>query len=213
MRNIMNLVNLSFNNFLSIKKMALFIIVAFGAASLVNPQFSIMLMGITTYVIAYQTMAYEDSYGIDHMISYLPVTKNEYIISRYIFSIITIVATCILFSVLYFISGKMNIAEVATIDYKTSLGIGIISAITLVSILIPILLYFGMKNGRMAMILIFMAVVMIPSMLLEDSKVVADIIAKLSEININLLGGIFAIGILLISYFVTRYLYMKKEII
>ena len=42
MRNIMNLVNLSFNNFLSIKKMALFIMVVFGVASLVNPGFSSM---------------------------------------------------------------------------------------------------------------------------------------------------------------------------
>ena len=76
MRNIMNLVNLSFNNFLSIKKMALFIMVVFGVASLVNPGFSSMLVGMITYVIAYQTMAYEDSYGIDHMIAHLPVTKK-----------------------------------------------------------------------------------------------------------------------------------------
>ncbi|MDZ4910797.1 hypothetical protein GNF68_17675, partial [Clostridium perfringens] len=111
MRNIMNLVNLSFNNFLSVKKMALFIVVAFGAASLINPSFSTMLMGMITYVIAYQTMAYEDSYGIDYMISHLPVTKNEYVISRYIFCILTIVGASILCSFIFFISNKVNLVD------------------------------------------------------------------------------------------------------
>lgn len=213
MRNIMNLVNLSFNNFLSVKKMALFILVAFGGASLVNPSFSTMLMGMMTYVIAYQTMAYEDSYGIDYMISHLPVTKNEYVISRYIFCIITIVGASILCSLIFFISNKVNIVDLSGIDYKMILYIGIISAVTLVSVFIPVLLYFGMKKGRMAMVFIFMIIVMIPSFVIDDMQTVINILNKLSEININLFSGILTILMLLISYFITRFLYEKKEVI
>lgn len=213
MRNIMNLVNLSFNNFLSVKKMALFILVAFGAASLVNPSFSTMLMGMMTYVIAYQTMAYEDSYGIDYMISHLPVTKNEYVISRYIFCIITIVGASILCSLIFFISNIVNLVDLSGFDYKIILYIGIISAVTLVSVLIPVLLYFGMKKGRMAMIFIFMIIVMIPSLAIDDMQTVINILNKLSEININLFSGILTILMLLISYFITRFLYEKKEVI
>ena len=212
MRNIMNLVNLSLNNFLSIKKMALFIVVAFGGASLVNPGFSSMLVGMITYVIAYQTMAYEDSYGIDHMIAHLPVTKNEYVISRYIFGIITIVGAGIL-SLIFFISKKMNLVDLTGIDYKIILYMGIISAVVLISILIPVLLYFGMKKGRMAIILIFMVIVMIPSLVINDIETAMNILNKLSEMNINLLSGVLTIVILLISYFITRFLYEKKEII
>lgn len=213
MRNIMNLVNLSFNNFLSVKKMALFILVAFGAASLINPSFSTMLMGMITYVIAYQTMAYEDSYGIDYMISHLPVTKNEYVISRYIFCILTIVGASILCSLIFFISNKVNLVDLSGIDYKIILYIGIISAVTLVSVLIPVLLYFGMKKGRMAMMFIFLIIVMIPSLAIDDMQTVMKMLNKLSEININLFSGLLTVSILLISYFITRFLYEKKEVI
>ena len=213
MRNIMNLVNLSFNNFLSVKKMALFILVAFGATSLINPSFSTMLMGLITYVIAYQTMAYEDSYGIDYMISHLPVTKNEYVISRYIFCILTIVGASILCSLIFFISNKVNLVDLSGIDYKIILYIGIISAVTLVSVLIPVLLYFGMKKGRMAMMFIFLIIVMIPSLAVDDMQTVMKILNKLSEININLFSGLLTVSILLISYFITRLLYEKKEVI
>jgi len=213
MRNIMNLVNLSFNNFLSVKKMALFILVAFGGASLINPSFSTMLMGMITYVIAYQTMAYEDSYGIDYMISHLPVTKNEYVISRYIFCILTIVGASILCSLIFFISNKVNLVDLSGIDYKMILYIGIISAVILVSVLIPVLLYFGMKKGRMAMIFIFMTIVMIPSLIVDDMQSVIKILNKLSEVNINLFSGILTILILFISYFITKFLYEKKEVI
>lgn len=213
MKNIMNLVNLSFNNFLSVKRMALFIIVAFGATSIVNSNFSIMLMGMITYVIAYQTMGYEDSYGIDYMISNLPVTRNEYVISRYIFSILTIVASGILCSLIFFISDKVNVVELRGINYKTILYIGIVSAAILVSVLIPVLLYFGMKKGRMAMILIFMIIVMIPSLVIDDVEATMNILNKLSKVNMNLLGGVFTIAIILISYFIARFLYEKKEVI
>ena len=90
---------------------------------------------------------------------------------------------------------------------------GIISAVVLISILIPVLLYFGMKKGRMAIILIFMVIVMIPSLVINDIETAMNILNKLSEMNINLLSGVLTIVILLISYFITRFLYEKKEII
>lgn len=213
MKNIMSLVNLSFNNFLSIKKMALFVIVAFGAVSLVNPGFLTMLVGMITYVAAYQTMAYEDSYGIDYMIYNLPVTKNEYVISRYIFSILTIAGSSILCSLIFFISNKLNLVDLLGIDYKVILYTGIISSIILVSILIPVILYFGMKKGRMAIIFIFLIIVMIPSLVIDDAQTVRNILNELSKININFLSVILTIVILLISYLITRFLYEKKEII
>ena len=75
MNNIVNLIKLSFNNFLSIKKSVVLIVLCFSVAAITNPTFAVMLIGMITYVIAYQTMAYEDSYGINYLISYLPVTS------------------------------------------------------------------------------------------------------------------------------------------
>lgn len=213
MKNIMNLVNLSFNNLLSVKKMPLFIVVAFSLASLVNPTFSVMLMGMITYVTAYQTMAYEDSYGIDYLISYLPVTRNEYVISRYIFCILAIFGSSILCSLIFFISDKISLVKLAGFDYKTILYTGAISSVILVSVLIPVLLYFGMKKGRMAMMFIFVLITIIPSVVIEDSQTIMNILDNLNKININFLGGAFIIVILFISYFISRFLYEKKEIV
>lgn len=212
MRNVINLVNLSFNNFMAIKKMALFIIIAFSVASLVNPSFSTMLIGMITYVIAYQTMAYEDSYGIDYMIHQLPVTRNEYVISRYIFCILTIIGAGMLCSLIFFISKKINLVDFSGVDYKVILYMGIMSAVILVSVLIPVLLYFGMKKGRMAMIFIFMIIVMIPSLVINDVESIMNIIDKLRKMNINLFSGVFTVLILMISYIISRFLYQKKEI-
>ena len=212
MRNVMNLVNLSFNNFIAVKKIALFIIVAFSIASLLNPSFTTMLMGMVTYIIAYQTMAYEDSYGIDYMIAQLPVTRNEYVISRYVFCILTIIGAGILCSLIFFVSKKMNVVDFNGADYKVILYAGIISALILVSILIPVLLYFGMKRGRMAMIFIFMIIVMIPSLFMNDLELAMNIIDKLRKINISLFSGAFTVGTLMISYIISRFLYEKKEI-
>ena len=213
MRNIMNLVNLSFNNFYAVKKMIVFVVAIFAAVSVINPSFSTMLMGMLTYIIAYQTMAYEDSYGIDYMISHLPVTKNQYVISRYIFCIFTIVGASILCSLIFFISNQVNLVDLSGIDYKMVLYIGIISAVILVSVSTPVLLYFGMKKGRMAMIFIFMIIVMIPSLIVNDMQSVIKILNKFSEVNINLFSGILTILILFISYFITKFLYEKKEVI
>ena len=107
----------------------------------------------------------------------------------------------------------MNLVDLTGIDYKIILYMGIISAVVLISILIPVLLYFGMKKGRMAIILIFMVIVMIPSLVINDIETAMNILNKLSEMNINLLSGVLTIVILLISYFITRFLYEKKEII
>ena len=208
MKNIMNLVGMSFNNFISIKKMPLFIVLAFCVSSLFNTQFLTMLIGIITYVVAYQTIAYEDSYGIDYMITHLPVTKNEYVISRYVFSILSIVVSSVLASIIYFISTKMNLADLGGIDYKTILFMGILSGIVLISVSTPVLLYFGVKKARMAMIIIFMIIVMIPSVSINDSQILVYILNKLNEVSV----GIFEIVILLVSYFISILSYEKKEI-
>ena len=92
----------------------------------------------------------------------------------------------------------MNLVDLTGIDYKMILYIGIISAVVLISILIPVLLYFGMKKGRMAIILIFMVIVMIPSLVINDIETAMNILNKLSEMNINLLSGVLTIVILLI---------------
>lgn len=215
MRNISKLVRLSLSNLLCLKKHVLFIAACFSVASIFNPSFSIMLIGMLTYITGYQTIAYEDSYGIDYLISYLPVTKNEYVISRYVFNILMIILSCLIFSLIYFISIKLNIEGYRIIDYKTNLYIGIINAVILVSIFTPATLKLGVKKARFAMTAIFMIVVMIPSigiMSMEESETIRNIVYKISQLDVNFIFIGFIASMILISYVISKEMYIKKEI-
>lgn len=216
MRNISKLVRLSLTNLLCIKKHVLFITACFSVASIFNPSFSIMLIGMLTYITGYQTIAYEDTYGIDYLISYLPVTKNEYVISRYVFNILMIILSCLIFSLIYFISIKLNIEGYRIIDYKTNLYIGITNAVILVSIFTPVILKLGVKKARFAMTAIFIIiVVMIPSigiMFMEESETIRNIVYKISQLDVNFIFIGFIASMILISYIISKQIYIKKEI-
>ena len=215
MSNIINLIKLSFNNFLSINKSVVFIVFCFSIAAVFNPAFSVMLIGMITYAIAYQTMAYEDSYFIDYLISYLPVTKKEYVLSRYLFSLIIMVFSCVFFSILYFICSKFNLMQNGELSYEIILSAGIFISVLLISICIPLLLKFGIVKGRTMMTLVFMAVIMIPSFVFinETDKGVISLSEKLAYINGDLLVGVFCIVCLLISYFLSCKIYNNKELL
>ena len=210
MNNIINLTKLSWNNFLSIKKMTLLIVVAFSVAAFANSQFILMLIGMVTYVIAYQTIAYEESYKINYLISYLPVTKKQYIASRYIFNLLSVFIGCLLFSVIYYICIKLNMPSVENIDYKMNLYVGIISSVTLICILNPVIFYFGVEKGRLAIMLIFMVLVLIPSMA-QDSNLINQIISSITNIKIDFLVPIYVVITIYISYLISKLLYIKKE--
>lgn len=212
MNNIINLTRLSWNNFLSVKKMTLLVIVAFSISSFVNPQFLLMLMGIITYVIAYQTIAYEEMHKVNYLISYLPVTKKEYVISRYIFSILSVVIACIAFTVIYFICAKFNLSSIANIDYKINLSLGIVSSITLISILNPVIFHFGVEKGRLAMMFLFGFLVMLPSMV-KDIDLISEVISKISSLNVDFLVILYTVAVLFISYLISKNIYERKEIV
>lgn len=212
MKNIMNLVKLSFNNFMAIKNIAMFILICFVISSIFNPQFGLILIGLGTYVISYQTMAYEDSYGIDYLICNLPVTRKQYVISRYIFSIVALILACLLYTLVYYISFKFNLATELSMGYKTNLLIGIFSALNLISVTVPVLLYFGMKKGRMAIILVFMVFVGMPSAVFNDAQQMMWIIDKINEMNITLVSALFSFVLMIISYIISNYLYANKQI-
>ena len=215
MNNIVNLIKLSFNNFLSIKKSVVLIVLCFSVAAITNPTFAVMLIGMITYVIAYQTMAYEDSYGINYLISYLPVTKKEYVLSRYLFNLLMMIFGCSFYSLLYLISKKLNIMENLTLDYKTILYTGIFISILLISVCIPLLLKFGIIKGRTMMTIVFMAIIIIPSFTFvraSNGKVIS-LAEKLTYLNGDLLLILLSLAFLIISYFISCKIYNKKELL
>ncbi|WP_455537913.1 ABC-2 transporter permease [Terrisporobacter sp.] len=215
MNNIVNLIKLSFNNFLSIKKSVVLIVFCFSMAAVFNPAFSVMLIGMITYVVAYQTMAYEDSYGINHLISYLPVTKKEYVLSRYLFNIIMMFFACLFYTILYFLSNKLNLMQNIDLDYKMILYAGVFISILLISVCIPLLLKFGIIKGRTMMTVVFMVIIMIPSFTFVSGEKgeIISLSEKLAHISLDLLIIVFLAVCLIVSYFVSCKVYSKKELL
>ncbi|WP_024621454.1 ABC-2 transporter permease [Metaclostridioides mangenotii] len=100
MNNVMNITKLSYTNLWSMRKMLVSILI-FIPISALNLFILNMIIPITVYNFTYQVMAYEDKDSIDTLISYLPVTKKEYILSRYVLAFINLLIGITFFTLGY----------------------------------------------------------------------------------------------------------------
>lgn len=215
MRNAINLVKMSFVNWWSIKRVPIIMIIGYGAISIVNDVFLNMLFGMIVFMSIYQVMAYEESYNIDTLISYLPVKGSEYILSKYIFSILSIVSSAIIFSICYYISSTQNISSATMSMYIPILSICTLSTSLITSLYIPILFKVGFKKGRIVLMMIMMLGMFIPGIVSEEYALffskIAGIINSSSEVM--LLTVVVSILLLAASYLVSCKLYKNKEIL
>lgn len=215
MRNAINLAKMSFVNWWSIKRVPIIMIIGYGAISIVNDVFLNMLFGMIVFMSIYQVMAYEESYNIDTLISYLPVKGSEYILSKYIFSILSIVSSAIIFSICYYISSTQNISSATMSMYIPILSICTLSTSLITSIYIPILFKVGFKKGRIVLMMIMMLGMFIPGIVSEEYALffskIAGIINSSSEVM--LLTVVVSILLLAASYLVSCKLYKNKEIL
>ena len=70
-----------------------------------------------------------------------------------------------------------------------------------------------MKKGRMAMMLIFMVIIMVPNLVISSGDIdIISVISKINEMNTNILSIIITTFMLVISYLISIKLYKSKEI-
>ena len=214
MNNIINLTKMSFINLKSVYKQIWYIWLVWIGVAIYNPFFLNILLGMSILLTVYQVMAYEDHNNIDYLISYLPVKKNEYVLSRYLFGIISILLSSILLCIVYVVSIKIN--ELQDISLSVLLPTSITSAILSMSLIIPLVLKFGINKGRVFMSIIVMVVSTIPvSLMLEinqDSKMLETIMNIINGLCMPLLTVIINIIILVVSIAISINLYKIKEI-
>ena len=214
MNNIINLTKMSFINLKSVYKQIWYIWLVWIGVAIYNPFFLNILLGMSILLTVYQVMAYEDHNNIDYLISYLPVKKNEYVLSRYLFGIISILLSSILLCIVYVVSIKIN--ELQDISLSVLLPTSITSAILSMSLIIPLVLKFGINNGRVFMSIIVMVVSTIPVSLMsginQDSKMLETIMNIINGLGMPLLTVIINIIILVVSIAISINLYKSKEI-
>ncbi|MBQ5695991.1 MAG: ABC-2 transporter permease, partial [Clostridium sp.] len=179
-----------------------------------NPSFLNILLGMSVLLTVYQVMAYEDHNNINYLISYLPVKRKEYVLSRYLLGIVSILLASILLCIVYFVSTKINPQQEMSLDIL--LPTSIISAILSMSVIIPLVLKFGINKGRLFMTMIGIVVSTIPvsimSEISEDPKTLETIMNAINALGIPVITVVTSVIILLISIAISINLYKNKEI-
>ena len=214
MGNVINLTKMSFTNLKSVYKQIWFVWVIWIVIAIYNQFFLNILAGMSVLLTLYQVMAYEDNNNIDYLISYLPVKRNEYVLSRYLLGIVSVLLSTILICIVYFISTKINSSNI--IKLEILLPTSITSALLSISIVIPLVLKFGINKGRIFMTVIVMLVNTIPasivSEIINNPNITDTIMNIVNSFGMPLLTIIINVFILLISIFISINLYKNKEV-
>ena len=214
MNNVINLTKMSFTNLKSVYKQIWYIWIVWIGVAIYNPFFLNILLGMSVLLTVYQVMAYEDHNNINYLISYLPVRRNEYVLSRYLFGIVSMLLSVVLLCIVYFVSIKIN--GLQGISLNLLLPISITSAILSMSVIIPLVLKFGINKGRVFMSIIVMVASTIPvslaSGISQDSKMLETIMNIINSFGIPLLTVLINAIILVISIAISINLYKNKEI-
>ena len=212
MSNVINLTKMSFLNLKSLLKQLWFIWAIWIVVPIFNPSFLNMLFGMIVLFTTYQIISYEDMNGIDNLIAALPVKRNEYVISRYLMGIISILIAITITLVIYFISLKIRTIDV---PLEILLGTGMTTAVVSIGIIIPSVLKYGATKGK-AISIVVMVIAMAPTFIIQDimsNKELMEHLYKIVDsIGMPLILTIFNITVLAVSMGVAIKIYNSKEI-
>lgn len=215
MSNIINLVKMSYTNLNSLKKVLLLSLMIFIGLSMYEPVFLNMLIGIFVYSTLYQVMAYEDSYEINKLIGYLPVSRKEYVISRYVLGLINLLIGIVVFTLSYKVSSNLAIGSFENFNYKLTLVSGMTSAVILLSVSIPMVLKLGIVKGRYIATFIMLGIVMAPGFVIKDIVQLEGIEAILkifTKSNLPFILIVLNVAFLVVSYIISKNIYYRKNI-
>lgn len=213
MENIINLTKMSLNNLSSIIKTILIVIIVWIGIAMINQAFFNMIFGMGTYLLLMQVMAYEDTYGIDNLIAELPVSKNEYVISRYVLGIIISAIFMVLSVLIYYMLNSI-------LELNLTLGIfiliGFVTSVLAMSVIIPVILKFGINKGRMVVTILTVLIVVVPTGIMtsiwENKEFMSKIMNVVGNIGVPFILIISSLLILMISIIISLRVYKSKEI-
>lgn len=213
MGNIINLTKMSLNNLSSIIKTILIVIIVWIGIAMINQAFFNMIFGMGTYLLLMQVMAYEDTYGIDNLIAELPVSKNEYVISRYVLGIIISAIFMVLSVLIYYTLNSI-------LELNLTLGIfvliGFVTSVLAMSVIIPVILKFGINKGRMVVTILTVLIVVVPTGIMtsiwENKEFMSKIMNMVGNIGVPFILIISSLLILMISIIISLRVYKLKEI-
>lgn len=210
MKNIVNLIKLQYNSLFALKK-SLLVLVLMGIFFATVQPFMIVFAGAMFLMVScYSLVFYEERSKMNYLIYSLPITTNEYILSKYIFgfinTIISIVISVALASIVKLLGYNAEIASMPLYAIAlTTLGIGIF----FLAIVQPAALLLGSEKGRYVLVLLSVLPLTFSTSLVQ---MFPKINITPSPFIIGLLITLISITVLLASYFITCNRFSKKEI-
>lgn len=212
MNNIVNLTKCYIETIITMKNQVILILGSALILGIFQEGFIVYGAGAAVMVLVNQVLTNEDISGVNFLIATLPVSKKEYVISRYMGGLISVLVGVVLVTGAYLIVDMFSDREL-TLSYIYFLIPAIISAIIIVSINIPVFLKYGALNGRLVLTLVNMAGLFLPILIVEKISTMNVLSIFTSNDNILVLFIILvAMLILYISYCISLNLYNKKEV-
>lgn len=210
MENIVNLIKLQYNSLFALKK-NLAIIALLGVFFAIFQPFMIVFVGAMFLMIScYSLVFYEERSKINYLIYSLPITTNEYILSKYIFglinTIISILISTALFSIIKLLGYNVQVASIPVYAIVlTTLAIGIF----FLAIVQPAALLLGSEKGRYVIVFLAVLPITFSTSLLQ---ILPEINITINHTIMGILITLVSITILLASYFITCNRFSKKEV-
>lgn len=215
MNNIIKLVKKEFLTINLLHPKYLLVTIMAIAYSMFIPRFIPLSYYLLTMMIVISSF-YMDEISRGNYLTYsLPISKKEYIISKYVFSLISILGIVLLISICSFIGSTVcsslgfSIGEAPLFSFKITFLFGISLCLCMVSITIPIVIKFTYKNLSTILTITMLAITFGGSSLLDELSQIITININ----NITIIAFVASFLLFFISFFVSTILINKKEIL
>lgn len=168
-----------------------------------NPSMFSTMMTLVAVMIPITAMSYDERNKWDRYALTMPISRGNIVVSRYLLGVIFLIAALALSTPINMIFSKINITENILINLA-SLSAGI----TIMSVIFPLLIKFGVEKGRILMMLVLFVPIAIVMMVSKIGISMPD--EETIELLIYL-SPIIAVVIFLISMYISLLIYKRKE--
>lgn len=213
MSNIVNLTKCYIETIMTMKSQLILVSVCALMIGIFQDGFIAYGSGVAVIVLVNQVLSYEEISGIDFLVATLPISRKQYVVSRYIGGLIAVIVGLILVTGSYLIVHIVSEREI-TLPYIYFLMTSIITAILIISVNIPVFLKYGALKSRTILTLVNLAGMFAPILIIQNVDFISNTAIKFISNTLLLWLGIILLGVLLlyISYCVSINLYENKEV-
>lgn len=192
-------------------KHILFLYILFFALTLQGSFDLSFILVMVSVMLFMSTFSYDEYNKWDAYAITLPNGRNNIVKSKYVSTIIIVVVSTLITLMLSIIVGLIKNNLDLEITISTMLG-SCFALVVLVGVLYPIIFKFGIEKGRIILFVVAFAVAIIAKILFDNLSI--NIPVKLLTFLENyfvLIISTLSIFIILVSYKISKLIYLKKE--